>query len=472
MSQNQQKNRNTTVLLLSASIIATMVSLLANVVSSYLPDFVKSHPLFTWLLFIILTAVSIALTIRLHRLGQEATSSAQSSVSSVSPTAGTFRQMSQPTMRRPPSDLYYSTGVLFDVPATTPDPINTTLPPPLSWDDDDDNEDQVIDEPPAQKLQKVPEISVQAKILSLQPLKAQSVTVKKLLEQPKMLCWLPQGDSLACIFYEKVSLFNLNEKRLVNLPFSGLVDAVCLSLDGSIIAISSEGKIHFWSTAALEEDTQLQTLYTHTKHIYGLDWSREKLAIWEGTDIRLFMFSKDEIYQSLSTKEQALTCNKPGLLRWSPDGSWLAAGAANGMLICWHVDTKRQRLLSSDPLWRPYSLTWLPGSLILAVASVHKRSGNKRITMWDMREDQPIASWEELPVLPLTLSASTQQQLVIASREQQLLFGSPNDDTPTARYPGQLLAAWSPTQSQLATLDPQDPTTLVLLSDLSESNAD
>ena len=92
--------------------------------------------------------------------------------------------------------------------------------------------------------------------------------------------------------------------------------------------------------------------------------------------------------------------------------------------------------------------------------------------MWDMREDQPVASWEDLLVLPLTLSASRQQRLVIASDEQQLLFGSPNDASPTARYPGQLLAAWSPTQPQLATLDPQDPTTLVLLSDLNESNAD
>src|SRR5258706_6531484 len=112
-NQNQQKNRNTTVLLLLASIIATMGSLLANVVSSYLPDYIKTHPALTWLLFIILTAVSVVLSIRLHNLGQETTSPDQSNVSSVSPPP-TFRRTSRPTILRSLSNISYSTGGVFD----------------------------------------------------------------------------------------------------------------------------------------------------------------------------------------------------------------------------------------------------------------------------------------------------------------------------------------------------------------------
>lgn len=468
-NQNRQNTRNTTILLLLFSIVGALVSLLANVASSELPDYLKTHPVLTWLLFIICLVVSIALSIKLHHIGQNTTSSVQSSGPSTpgSPPPSFNRQVNPSAMPDSSPGTLYRPLESLDIPTTQLD--SAQIEPPHFWDEDDIDEHQNIDKPLPQKPLKIPEVSVQEKILSLRPLQAQSEIRKKLIEQPKMLYWSPSADTLACVFYEKISLFIINEERLVDLSFSGSIDAMCWSPDGSTIAISSEGKIHFWDTLRLVEHMQLQPLHTYAQHIYGVDWSREKLAIWEGTDIRLCMFSDVEVYQNLSTKEQDLTCTKPGLLRWSPSGSWLVAGASNGMLVCWNVDTKIQKLLSSNRRWRIYTLTWFPHSSNLAVVFLDRLSGDRRIVIWDVEKEQEIAPpLERLPVLPLSLSASTKRRLVIASDEQELLLSGSNDLFLTDRYPGQLLAAWSPRNSQLATLHPQDPTTLVIVDGLSE----
>jgi hypothetical protein len=51
---------------------------------------------------------------------------------------------------------------------------------------------------------------------------------------------------------------------------------------------------------------------------------------------------------------------------------------------------------------------------------------------------------------------------VLASSAKYLLLGFANENAPSATAAGQLLATWSPTHRELATLDEQDETILVL----------
>jgi len=60
------------------------------------------------------------------------------------------------------------------------------------------------------------------------------------------------------------------------------------------------------------------------------------------------------------------------------------------------------------------------------------------------------------------LSISVQQRLVLASNERQLLSWRLDEASPSGMLPGRLLAAWSPTRSELATLDAQKETVLVI----------
>ena len=158
-----------------------------------------------------------------------------------------------------------------------------------------------------------------------------------------------------------------------------------------------------------------------------------------------------------------MLCDRVGFLRWSPDGTMLAAGATNGSgnLICWHLDTQTAQLLSCRP--RALSLAWFPKSSLLAVAFSDK--GDKRVVVWDATKNQQLKLWEELPVVPRMLSISLEQQLAISSNGSDLLFVHLDESSPSARFLGLFPAAWSPTRLTLATLDPQRETTLVILSE-------
>lgn len=108
-------------------------------------------------------------------------------------------------------------------------------------------------------------------------------------------------------------------------------------------------------------------------------------------------------------------------------------------------------------------LAWSPNNSLLAVAF-----RDKRVVGWDTNTRSEMFRWEGLPTMPRMLSISTEQRIVMASSERRILFGCPDEPCPTTMFPGQLLAAWSPTCLELATLDEQKETTLTVWRELSE----
>ena|SRR5579864_6148557 len=151
-----------------------------------------------------------------------------------------------------------------------------------------------------------------------------------------------------------------------------------------------------------------------------------------------------------------MRCGSSGALRWSPDGAFLAAGANNGAIICWHAKTRGFLRLAPPSGQLVYSLAWSPDSQLLAVAF-----RDKRVEVWD-NEGRLQTRWTHLPLVPRTISISTKQRLVIASDKEELLFGQCNETGPSTRYLGHWLGAWSPVGSKLATLDVERETELLI----------
>jgi len=354
------------------------------------------------------------------------------------------------TFRKPDSTLTRS----HPIPPPTSNLTDQALAP-LHFDDSDIHEVHVINEPLPEKPQRVSEVSSAEKIASLPFLKAKLRFSKKLPEKPTMVYWSPDCASLACTFYEHGPVL-LRGGDIVDLPAWDTLQAMCWSPDSRVLAMCMQGEIHLWDTINCSE--WAPPLRVSARPVYGLDWSaRGQLAVWVESQIQLFTPPDFTVLQSLPM--QSMLRDNVSLLRWSQDGLLLAAGATSGSkpLICWHVmGTPTHQLLSSG--LHPLSLTWFPRSSLLAVAF-----NNKQMMIWDAGKNQPLKTWEKLPVVPRTLSISLEQRLAVASIGKDLLFGRLNEPFPSSRYPGHWLAIWSPTHSKLATLDPQKETILNIL---------
>ena len=149
-----------------------------------------------------------------------------------------------------------------------------------------------------------------------------------------------------------------------------------------------------------------------------------------------------------------MRCDRRSTLRWSPDGTWLAAGANNGTVTCWrppHLFTRREKQSFPKSI---ASLSWSPDSTTLAVAFA-----NKQVMCWNLHTDSII--WESLPERPTMLSISPQTAQLVAATGKGLYFSALGDAAPNACQAGQFHAAWSST-NKLATLDPHNDEVLVI----------
>ena len=150
-------------------------------------------------------------------------------------------------------------------------------------------------------------------------------------------------------------------------------------------------------------------------------------------------------------------CGNVGTLRWSPNGAWLAAGARDGAVKCWHGQTFTPHFQIPASNHLVYSLAWSPDSTYLAIAF-----RDQRIQVWNVPEKRLVTSWLKISFVPRMLSISLSNRLVVASNTNVLLFGNLQDRNLDGTYPGHWLVAWSPTRPELATLDAQTGTDMIL----------
>jgi WD40 repeat protein len=285
-----------------------------------------------------------------------------------------------------------------------------------------------------------------------------------------MLCWSWDGNYVACLFNNHVPILLDRKKNLWNLPTLGVGHAGCWSPDKHVFIISSKSKVGsekyskicICNIAVNSEWPPTFPLF-RVPSIDALDVSLHRLlAIWVESQIIIYRLPPWSSSMQLPPPSHTLImremfCGNIGVLRWSPDGSMLAIGARNGAVVCWHLDTQTIQLSEPASNQRIYSLTWSPDNTTLAVAF-----SDKRIVVWNVLEQRKRAVWEKLSATPHMLSISNQQYLAVASSKPHLLFGDLDEVSPSAIHPGHRFAVWSPTRSELATLDPEDDASLVI----------
>jgi serine/threonine protein kinase len=325
------------------------------------------------------------------------------------------------------------------------------------------SEDDVLDEPLPEKPH-IPVAAVAKRPDTSLPLYSLRDPFKlDLPARPKLLCWSRDGNQLACVLYGQVPLLLSRDGAFQEVQTANAAQAacVCWSPDGRALAVSGQGEIRFWDVAQQRELPLV--LRCNVRVGEGMDWSAgARLALWLEGQVVIYTLPYTSLAAYRSPSGQtiatgAMRCGGAGVLRWSPDGTRLAAGASNGAVACWDVG-------SQQPVWRPEepgqkvnSLAWSPDGALLAVAF-----RDNRVVGWDTHTRQEVLRWEELPAMPRMLTISTQRSIAVASGERRLLFGYPGSPGPTSAFPGQLLAAWSPAAPELATLDEQKETTLAI----------
>lgn len=337
---------------------------------------------------------------------------------------------------------------------------------PIAIDIPDVNEERILDEPlPAKPLK--PAVSVAGSsnvVLPLQPL--QELARYMLSARPKTFCWSPDNAALAVVLYGNgpLLLYKDGSSQEVRTPEAQRASCVSWSPDGRFLAVSASGAIHFWDT--LRQTALPLVLSSQVRSIDGLDWSVAGcLAIWVENQLRLYDLPSHDLLTMLSARPfqilptGKMLCGNIGVLRWSPDGRQLVAGASNGELRCWDIGYQTAVWQLASPGQKVNSLAWSPDGKLLVVAF-----RDHRVAGWDTHSRSRLFLWEKLPAMPRMVSVSPERRIVIASAENYLLFGSPNEPYPSAVLPGQLLASWSSAASELATLDEHSESSLVIWS--------
>ncbi|GCF09130.1 WD40 repeat domain-containing serine/threonine protein kinase [Dictyobacter arantiisoli] len=341
----------------------------------------------------------------------------------------------------------------------------------LPRDSTDIDERHILDEPlpirPARAISL--DAQHQGEALVLHPLLLQGPERISLPMRLKTVCWSPAGSALLCILYGSLSVYlpvsgQLQPVTTVN---AGRVSTACWSPDNRIVAVAGDHKIYFWD---IERGLTLPlTLQLSISTLQGMDWSvRDQLAIWVEDTVRIYQLSEARLQQSRPATPQTIStgtlrCDNLGTLRWSPDGLSLAAGSSHGEVICWSVGGKQSPWQVASTGQKVQSLIWSPDGSLLIVATK-----DKRVSGWHTHTHASIFNWARLPALPRMLSISPRERITIASNDKQLVLGFPQDSTPTATLPGQLIAAWSPTENRLATLDERNANTLIIWTEESD----
>jgi len=356
-------------------------------------------------------------------------------------------QSTQPVARR----------VLPAAPLRFEPPISIVLDPP------DVDKQHVLDEPLPSRPKAT--LSLHNVALELAPLRWHMSARIQLPVRPKMLCWSYNGERLAMSCYGHVPLILEKDGSLQAVQTLNAEHAtcVCWSPDGRVLAVSAQGEIRFWDT---REHVAFPLVLSFTIHtIDGLNWSsRGKLALWVRDRVLIYAVSYTLLReinaplpsQSLST--DTMRCGNVGALRWSPDGSQLVAGASNGSILCWRTESPCSLWqVATAPGQKVNSLAWSPdGSLLVAAFR------DCRLHGWNTQTKQRVLVWEKIAVMPRMISIARSGRIVIASSEKRLLIGFPHEASPSGVLAGQLLACWSPVHRELATLDEQQETVLVL----------
>jgi WD40 repeat protein len=227
-----------------------------------------------------------------------------------------------------------------------------------------------------------------------------------------------------------------------------------------VLAIATRDAIRFWDTV---KHVELPLALSLPRPVEGMHWSaQDKLALWIDGQIMLYpigdtCLSPAQLVLSQRLDPGPMRSSNADILRWSPDGTYLAAGSSNGDIKCWQPDLSNAEWHVAALKQKVTSLAWsLDSSLLLAALR------NNQVVGWDVHTRQKVLQWEKLPVMPRIISVSKSERIVLASSAKHLLFGFPNEDAPSATAAGQLLAVWSPTHRELATLDEKDESVLIL----------
>jgi WD40 repeat protein len=183
------------------------------------------------------------------------------------------------------------------------------------------------------------------------------------------------------------------------------------------------------------------------------------LAIWIDGQIIVYPLTYPQLATAspptpMHLEPSHLRAGTGEVLRWSPNGDHLAAGASNGVITCWGSDGQVWRITPEGP--KVTSLAWsLDNSLLIAGLR------DKQIIGWDIRTRNILFRWSNLADMPRAVSIARHGRIAVASGAKRLLFGLPQEAAPSAQCAGQLLVSWSPTRRELATLDDQRDTTLI-----------
>ncbi|HEV2583614.1 MAG TPA: hypothetical protein VGT44_22325, partial [Ktedonobacteraceae bacterium] len=287
--------------------------------------------------------------------------------------------------------------------------------------------------------------------------------------RPRMISWSRDGNLLISTFFSHPPLLMNRNGDTKMLP-SGIARAACWNPAGRLLAVSiptpqrgqASSQAQIWD--GYTPTQPLITLPLHAREIDGLDWSiTGELAAWEEQQIKLFHITQrypqqaqEGITRPISTPAD-MTCGNTDSLRWSPDGKWLAAGAKNGAIICWHGPTRTVHHQVQSQGGFVYGLAWSPDSALLAAAF-----NDHHIEIWNVAEKRRVTQWRDLPHIPRALSFSIHNTLAIASNTQELVLGNVRDAGPSTSHAGHWVAAWSPTRAELATLDAQTGSVLVV----------
>jgi len=349
-----------------------------------------------------------------------------------------------------------------------------SLEPFKPYEDEEDEEDTTL---PANSHPQV-HLSTTGTQVTLPSLNLQRVLSRELPARPTMLTWSWDGKYILCLFNNhSPMLFDCNNNQW-NLSSLGLSHAACWTPDRYVTILStkhSEGdekqnilcvcnlgeivnlKGNSPSLPEISRDASSFDAFDVSCHRLLAVWVEDRIAIYQ-----LPLWSPSMQLPPPSTFQiKDMYSDSIGVLRWSPDGSMLAMGALNGAVLCLRLDRQSARLYKrwDEPACqqRVCSLAWSPDSKVLAVAF-----SSGRVLVLNALERRKQAEWRNLSVRPHSISISNSQQLTVASSESYLLFGDLDEDSPSAIYPGFWCAAWSPTHSQFATLDPANKKDLII----------
>ncbi|BCL80136.1 protein kinase [Ktedonobacteria bacterium brp13] len=279
----------------------------------------------------------------------------------------------------------------------------------------------------------------------------------------RMLCWSPNGALVAAVLYGSVIVYAPADATILNVVTANAQRATgcCWSPDGTVLAVAGQRQLCFWELAT--HTTLPLTIPCSQNTIEGLDWSaQDLLALWLEDQIVLYTLSHTSLTRRTVPEPRRIPtgsarCGSPGTLRFAPDGRYLAMGASDGELLCWPLEQIGGPLRLAPRGQKVQSLAWSSDASLLCAATK-----DCCIQGWDMRTRQAVLQWSSLPAMPRSLAISSEQQIAVASSEPRLLLGFSNLSSPDCTLPGQLIVAWSSTQSQLATLDIQDERMLLI----------